>query len=93
MQHEPGRTVDLNRTAGNAVTRKIARTCLLTRTRKISRVLSHEATVEKVAQKMHKLGQLGVQFATFPETVMPTTRTFPQSRRASIEQPEMLGAG
>jgi predicted amidohydrolase len=54
---------------------------------------SREATVEKVAQKMHKLGQLGVQFATFPETVMPATRTFPQSRRASIEQPEMLDAG
>jgi aliphatic nitrilase len=55
--------------------------------------LSHEATVEKVAQKMHELGRRGVQFATFPESVMPTTRTFPQSRRASIEQPEMLGAG
>lgn len=38
----------------------------------ISPVLySREGTVEKVVQKIHALGQLGVQFATFPETVVP----------------------
>ncbi|TXC83678.1 carbon-nitrogen hydrolase family protein [Paraburkholderia azotifigens] len=30
-----------------------------------------EATVAKVVQKIHELGQKGVQFATFPETVVP----------------------
>ena len=38
----------------------------------ISPVLySREATVEKIVQKIHELGQKGVQFATFPETVVP----------------------
>jgi aliphatic nitrilase len=38
----------------------------------ISPVLySREATVEKVVQKIHELGEKGVQFATFPETVVP----------------------
>lgn len=38
----------------------------------ISPVLySREATVEKVVRKIHELGQKGVQFATFPETVVP----------------------
>src|SRR5580704_12390840 len=38
----------------------------------ISPVLySREATVAKVVQKVHELGQKGVQFATFPETVVP----------------------
>ena len=32
---------------------------------------SREATVAKVVQKIHELGQRGVQFATFPETVVP----------------------
>jgi aliphatic nitrilase len=32
---------------------------------------SREATVAKVVQKIHELGQKGVQFATFPETVVP----------------------
>ena len=32
---------------------------------------SREGTVEKVVQKIHELGQKGVQFATFPETVVP----------------------
>jgi DNA-binding MarR family transcriptional regulator len=40
MQHEPSRTIDLDRTAGDAVSSKIARNCLLTRTRQISRVLT-----------------------------------------------------
>jgi len=30
-----------------------------------------EATVRKVAQKIHVLGRHGVPFATFPETVVP----------------------
>lgn len=38
----------------------------------ISPVLySREGTVAKVARKIHKLGEKGVQFATFPETVVP----------------------
>src|SRR6476620_656630 len=32
---------------------------------------SREGTVEKVVQKIHELGQQGVQFATFPETLVP----------------------
>ncbi|RKT13988.1 aliphatic nitrilase [Paraburkholderia sp. RAU2J] len=38
----------------------------------ISPVLySREATVAKVVRKIHDLGEKGVQFATFPETVVP----------------------
>src|SRR3954451_600521 len=38
----------------------------------ISPVLySREATVAKVVRKIHELGRQGVQFATFPETVVP----------------------
>jgi nitrilase len=32
---------------------------------------SREGTVEKVVRKIHELGKKGVQFATFPETVVP----------------------
>jgi nitrilase len=32
---------------------------------------SRDGTVEKVARKIHQLGEQGVQFATFPETVIP----------------------
>ncbi len=32
---------------------------------------SREGTVSKVVEKIHELGQQGVQFATFPETVVP----------------------
>src|ERR1700729_3605168 len=32
---------------------------------------SREGTVDKVVKKIHELGKLGVQFATFPETVVP----------------------
>jgi nitrilase len=32
---------------------------------------SREGTAEKVVRKIHELGQQGVQFATFPETVVP----------------------
>lgn len=38
----------------------------------ISPVLySRQGTVEKVVKKIHELGKQGVQFATFPETVVP----------------------
>ena len=32
---------------------------------------SREGTVEKIVRKIHELGRQGVQFATFPETVIP----------------------
>src|SRR6185436_20950787 len=32
---------------------------------------SREGTVDKVVRKVHELAQQGVQFATFPETVVP----------------------
>src|SRR5512147_2816823 len=32
---------------------------------------SREGTVDKVVRKIRELGQAGVQFATFPETVVP----------------------
>ena len=32
---------------------------------------SREGTVDKVVRKIRELGQEGVQFATFPETVVP----------------------
>src|SRR5829696_336298 len=32
---------------------------------------SREGTIEKVVRTIHELGQQGVQFATFPETVVP----------------------
>ena len=38
----------------------------------ISPVLySRQGTVEKVVRKIRELGKQGVQFATFPETVVP----------------------
>src|SRR5512145_1981490 len=32
---------------------------------------SRDGTVDKVVRKIHELGQHGLQFATFPETVVP----------------------
>jgi nitrilase len=32
---------------------------------------SREGTIDRVVQKIDELGQEGVQFATFPETVVP----------------------
>ncbi len=32
---------------------------------------SREGTVDKILRKIHELGQQSVQFATFPETVVP----------------------
>ena len=54
----------------------------------ISPVLySREATVEKVVRKIHELGKLGVQFATFPETVVPYYPYF-----SAVQTPlELLG--
>lgn len=54
----------------------------------ISPVLySREATIEKVVRKIHELGKLGVQFATFPETVVPYYPYF-----SAVQTPlELLG--
>jgi nitrilase len=51
---------------------------------------SREATVEKVVRKIHELGQQGVQFATFPETVVPYYPyfSFVQSPLQNIAGPE-----
>jgi len=56
---------------------------------------SREATVEKVVRKIHELGQQGVQFATFPETVVPYYPYFsfvqpPLQNIAGLEQPKLL---
>ena len=32
---------------------------------------SREGTVDKIVRTIHELGRQGVQFATFPETVVP----------------------
>ena len=51
---------------------------------------SREGTVEKVVRKLHELGQLGVQFATFPETVVPYSPyfSFVQTPLQNIVGPE-----
>src|SRR5262245_65079463 len=51
---------------------------------------SREGTVEKVVQKIHELGRQGVQFATFPETVVPYYPyfSFVQSPLQNIVGPE-----
>jgi len=55
----------------------------------ISPVLySREATVEKVVRKIHELGRKGVQFATFPETVVPYYPYF-----SAVQTPMQLLAG
>src|SRR5208283_885405 len=55
----------------------------------ISPVLySREGTVEKVVRKIHELGQQGVQFATFPETVVPYYPYF-----SFIQSPHQIIAG
>src|SRR5438874_10451318 len=53
---------------------------------------SREGTVEKVARKIHELGQQGVQFATFPETVVPYYPyfSFVQTPLQIISGPEHL---
>src|SRR5262245_13000968 len=51
---------------------------------------SREGTVEKVVRKIHELGRQGVQFATFPETVVPYYPyfSFIQSPLQNIVGPE-----
>jgi nitrilase len=51
---------------------------------------SREATVDKVVRKIHELGKQGVQFATFPETVIPYYPyfSFVQSPLQNIAGPE-----
>ncbi len=51
---------------------------------------SREGTVEKVVRKIHELGRQGVQFATFPETVVPYYPyfSFVQSPVQNIAGPE-----
>ena len=50
-------------------------------------VNSREATVAKVVTKIAELGRQGVQFATFPETVVPYYPYF-----AFVEAPYLMGA-
>jgi nitrilase len=49
---------------------------------------SRDGTVEKVVRKIDALGQLGVQFATFPETVVPYYPYF-----AFIQSPHQIITG
>ena len=53
---------------------------------------SREGTVEKVIQKIRELGRRGVQFATFPETVVPCYPyfSFVQPPYRNIGGPEQL---
>ena len=49
---------------------------------------SREGTVDKVVEKIHELGRQGVQFATFPETVVPYYPYF-----SFIQSPHQIIAG
>ena len=49
---------------------------------------SRDGTVEKAVRKIHELGEQGVQFATFPETVVPYYPYF-----AFIQAPYQIVAG
>jgi aliphatic nitrilase len=52
--------------------KEIAMTVVKAAAVQLSPVLySREGTVEKVVRKIHELGRQGVEFATFPETVVP----------------------
>src|SRR5262249_33157523 len=56
---------------------------------------SREGTVDKVVRRIRELGQQGVQFATFPETVVPYYPYFsfvqpPVQNIAGPEQPKLL---
>jgi len=48
---------------------------------------SREATVDKVVKKILELGKKGVQFATFPETVVPYYPYY-----SFVEAPYKMGA-
>lgn len=53
----------------------------------ISPVLySRQGTVEKVVNKIHELGKKGVQFATFPETIIPYYPYF-----SFVQPPYLMG--
>src|SRR3954471_2231580 len=56
---------------------------------------SCEGTVERVVRKIHELGRQGVEFATFPETVIPYYPyfSFVQSPLQTIAGPEQGGQG
>src|SRR5215216_6401160 len=56
---------------------------------------SCEGTVERVVRKIHELGQQGVEFATFPETLIPYYPyfSFVQSPLQNIAGPEQGGQG
>src|SRR6478735_9344504 len=59
----------------------------------ISPVLySREGTVAKVVRKIHELGQQGVEFATFPETVIPYYPyfSFVQTPLQNLTGPEQM---
>ena len=62
----------------------------------ISPVLySRERTIERIVKKIHELGEQGVQFATFPETVVPYYPYFsfiqpPVQNIAGYEQRKLL---
>jgi nitrilase len=57
----------------------------------ISPVLySREGTVERVVRKIHGLGKQGVQFATFPETVIPYYPYFSFLQSPLRNRPEQL---
>jgi nitrilase len=49
---------------------------------------SRDGTVEKIVRKIHELGDLGVQFATFPETVIPYYPYF-----AFVQAPYQISSG
>ena len=53
-------------------------------------LFSREGTVDKVVGKIHELGEQGVQFATFPETIVPYYPyfSFVQSPLQNIAGPE-----
>ena len=75
----------INNTTGSRVVRAAAV--------QISPVLySRQGTVEKVVQKIHELGQQGVEFATFPETVIPYYPyfSFVQTPLQNLTGPEQM---
>jgi len=50
---------------------------------------SREGTVERVVRKIHELGRQGVQFATFPETVVPYYPYFSFIQPARLRAPRV----
>jgi aliphatic nitrilase len=54
---------------------------------------SRDGTVERVVQNIHELGRQGVQFATFPETVIPYYPTFHSCSRPTSSLPDVSISG